>query len=163
MDMVRVYDMATKKVTTIPASELASGVIRAKVEGVEGEVWLDPKAVKPQSKLRQPPFLEEAQSYFRRFADLFHDVYPRTVEQWEHGFRCDTHPEQEIAIWVLIADAFEHFTNGRDLNKDKRQDIFKVILACAINGREHVLTTTNPLTLSKKRVLEIISFFFKVR
>jgi len=156
-EKVRVYDLQTKQLTTIPAAELAPGMVRANVQGIEGDVWIDATTA-GQAPLRHPPFPEEIREHFRRFAALFHDVYPITPEQWEDGFRRDTNPEKEIAVWLRIADAFEHFTEGRQLFQDQRKDIFDVLLSLATNGADHVLQTVSPRTLSRKRVKEMVDF-----
>jgi hypothetical protein len=160
---VRIYDPETDTLTTIPARELAPGVIRAQLTGVEGDVWIEPTRWR-EPEYQHPPFPDDIRkNYLERFQATFADVYPRTVEEWEDGFRRDAHPNQEIAIWVCIANVFEHFTAGRDLSAEQRQDIFHTVLACANNGKDYVLFTTNPRTLSKKRVREIVDYFFAKR
>jgi hypothetical protein len=156
-EMVRVLDPATGQLTTIPARELAPGMIRATVQGIEGEVWLSAAALGP-SPLRHPPFGEELRQRMVELRDTFHDVYPRTAEEWEDGFRRDLHAEQEIAAWLHMAKAFRHFTDGRTLSPEQRRDIFDVIVATVNNGRDKVLLTTNPLTLSRRRVRQIVDF-----
>jgi hypothetical protein len=157
-EMVRVYDFTTKKLFTIPERELAPGMVRARVAGIDGEVWVAAETLK-DSDYRHPPFPEDVRALIRRLHEVFKDVYPQTVEEWEDGFRRDQHPEREIAIWQRMADIYTHFTEGRSLNSDQKKDIFQVILACVNNGPRHVLTTTNPRTLSRKRVKEIIDYF----
>jgi len=55
---VQVYDFATKKVTSIPASELAPGMVWAQVAGV-GRVWVVAAPPKNQAPYRHPPFTED--------------------------------------------------------------------------------------------------------
>jgi hypothetical protein len=40
METVRVYDSKTRKVFTMPAAELAPDMVEAKIEGIEGTVWV---------------------------------------------------------------------------------------------------------------------------
>jgi hypothetical protein len=161
-DTVRVYDFQTEQLTTIPASELAQGMVRARVIGIEGDVWVAASQAIP-SEYRHPPFPEDIRDYLRQLQKTFADVYPRTIEQWEDGFRRDTHPDREIALWLYMGDVFEHFTSGQPLDADQKRDIFQVILASVNNGTKHVLATTNPRTLSKKRVREIVDWMAKGR
>jgi hypothetical protein len=157
-DTVRVFDFATKKVTTVPASELAPGMARMKIEGLEGEYFVEAGQIDDEGEIKHPPFSEEVRDYFRSFAATFADVYPGTVEEWEDGFRRDTHPAKEIAVWSVIERHFKHFTEGRWLSVEQKDDIFKVILACSVNGPDFVLQTTNPRTLSRKRVKQIADY-----
>src|SRR5690242_11984238 len=55
---IRILDLDTKKVTTIPASELAPGMIRVKYEGLEGEFFVEAAKLKSRAPLRHPPFGE---------------------------------------------------------------------------------------------------------
>ncbi len=157
-ETVRVYDFNTKKICTIPARELATGMVLARVAGIDGEVWVAAETLK-DSHYRHPPFPEEIRALIRRLQEVFKDVYSQTVEEWENGFKEHLHPEREIAIWQRMAKIYTHFTEGRSLNSDQKRDILQVILACVNNGQRHVLTTTNPRTLSRKRVKEIIDYF----
>jgi hypothetical protein len=156
--MVRVYDFDSRTLTTIPAAELSSSMIRAKVQGIEGEVWVDGSQVKLKDKYQHPPFSEETRELLKQIQETFKDMCPKTVEEWEDGFRKDTHPDREIAIWLHMGKAYAHFTAGRVVDPDQKQDILNVILACVTNGKDYVLQTTNPRTLSRKRVKEIIDF-----
>jgi hypothetical protein len=104
-ETVRAYDFATKRVTTIPAAELAEGMVRARVEGIEGEVYVQVHQLR-QSDYRNAPFDEEKKALMREFAALFADVYPATADDWEDGFRRDVHMDREIGAWRGIAKAY---------------------------------------------------------
>jgi hypothetical protein len=105
----------------------------------------------------QPPFAEREREIFRRFAKTFAEVYPRTPEQWEEGFRRDIHPFTEIRIWQTIEAAYLHFTEGRSLDLEQKEHISAVILA-VVNNPEATLLKDHPRTLSRTRVREIIDY-----
>ena len=160
-DNVRVLQTGTGHLTTIPARELAPGMTRGRVVGIEGEVWVDARELVQGDVYHHPPFPDNVrETTFRRLKDTFHDVYPMTLEEWEDGFRRDLHPEQEIRIWAWMADAFEHFTAGRALSFDQRKDTFNVILAAINAGKDYAHLVVNPVTLSKSRVREIVAFLY---
>jgi hypothetical protein len=52
-----------------------------------------------------PDLTERVRSLYARVGSLMHP----TFEQWELGFCRDAHPEQEIALWEVIATAFEAY------------------------------------------------------
>jgi hypothetical protein len=160
--MVRVYGFNTGAITRILARELAPGMVRARLTGIEGEVWIAGSQVR-QSGYRHGPFDEGVRDVLRQFEALFCDVYPMTAAEWEDGFRRDLHPDREMAPWLRRAEVFVHFMAGRDLSFDQRQDIFQAILTAVSNGKEAVLLTSNPVTLSKRRVREIVDYLFHVR
>jgi hypothetical protein len=154
---VRVLDLRTHRLITIPARELAPGMVRARVEGIEGDVWVDASQVR-QGSVRQPPFGEDVLRVVRHIRDALLDVVPMTVEEWEDGFRRDDNPADEIAFWRTVAEAYTHFTAGRPLSAEQKLDLVEVIYACLNNGTDYVLLTTSPATLSREGVKEIAKY-----
>src|SRR5579859_6454878 len=102
IEMVRVYDCDTKKVTNIPACELAPGMLKVQLTDREGEFWVDASQLK-QSSPQQFEFGPEFLEVFEFLSETLAEVYPQTVEEWADGFRRDANPKQEIAIWESIA------------------------------------------------------------
>jgi hypothetical protein len=155
IEMVRVYDFETKTVTSIPAPELAPGMIRIQFGDQEGEYWVEGAKLKkspPQKFEFGPEFIE----VFEFLSETLSEVYPQTVEEWADGFRRDSNPKQEIAIWESIANAFLHFTNDPQISLEERKEIFTVIFLAHTNGPENVLHTFTPAILSKQQVRRIL-------
>lgn len=121
---------------TIPASELAPGFVRAAVEGIDGEVYVNAAeaAETCTGSFRQPPFPPEYRHIFENLAEVFRDVYPNTPEGWEDGFRHDLHPEGEIRKWCKMAAAFQTITAGKKLSMARKGDYFDIILSVFTNG-----------------------------
>jgi hypothetical protein len=91
------------------------------------QVWRSRRHESTTSRLRY---------HLVRLRAVFRDVFPRSLADWEHGFRCDRDPRREIARWLRLADAFEHFAAGRDLSPEQRLDLFAVIFTCASRTAE---------------------------
>jgi hypothetical protein len=154
-EMVLLYDFKTKKVTPIPARELAPGMIKVQIKGLEGEYWVNSSELKQSAPLH-PPFAPEYREVFAFLQATFHDVCPMSIDEWEDGFRRDATPEKEIQSWVSMAKAFTQFTDGLVLTAEERGDIFYVSLLASSNGPENVLITFNPTALSKVRGRQIV-------
>jgi hypothetical protein len=155
-ERVRVYDRKTDQITTIPAAELAPGMVRVRYEGV-GEVWVDAASI-GRAPLRHPPFGPEVRQRLAVLRQTLEEVCPRTLEEWEDGFRRDTHPEQEIALLSMMAGCYRHFTEGRNLPAGQKRDVYEVIRVTVNNGEEHVTRTVEAPSLSRQRVREIAAF-----
>jgi hypothetical protein len=155
-EMVRVYDFETKKVTSIPARELAPGMIRITLQGLEGEFWVEATKLK-RSPPQQFSFGPEYKEVFQFLTETFHDVHPQSVEQWEDGFRRDADPKSEIQIWENIANAFIYFTEGKELTFEERKDIFALVFLAHTNGPEKVLLTYNPKAISIGVAKEVLN------
>ena len=159
---VRVQDPDTKQLITIPASELAPGMVKVRVEPTGEEYFVAASSLTPMTdatSFRHPPFSEEVRDLLRTIRDTFADVRPLSLEGWEGGFRCDAHPEKEIALWLNIAAAYRHLTRHLTpgpTELEKKRDIFQLILSSVNNGPDNAAATTATPTLSRKRVREII-------
>lgn len=156
---VRVLDSQTGKIISIPASELAPGMVLARMDSPEGdlgEVYVDASTVET-APLRHPPFDDNGREFLRRLAYHLAEVCPRTVEDWEDGFRRDTHPEKEMLVWANIVNSYLHFSAGRVRELTKKQDIFLLLVSYFTNGPEAALATTPLRALSRKRAAEIVA------
>jgi hypothetical protein len=132
-------------------------MLRAQVEGVAGEVWVDASQVQP-GPVRQPLLGEDVRQVVRSICDALQDVVSQTVEDWEDGFHRDVNPAGEVSFWRAVAEAYTHFTAGRPLSPEQKGDLLEVIFSCLNNGPEYVLLTTNPSTLSSHQVREIAAY-----
>jgi hypothetical protein len=90
-DRVRVFDFGTEQIITMPAAELAPGMVKARLEGIEGEVWIDSSHLK-KNVFQHPPFDEEVRDHLHEIKSALNEVYPMSLEQWEDGFRRDRTP-----------------------------------------------------------------------
>ena len=118
-------------------------MVRIQFRDREGEFWVDATHLKkspPQQFEFGPEFLE----VFEFLSETLAEVYPQTVEEWADGFRRDSNPKQEIAIWENIANAFIHLTGDPQPSFEERKEIFTVINQ-AISNRSS--TSPNGLEL----------------
>lgn len=158
-DRVQVYDIPAGTFSTIPARELAPGMVQVEMQGVEGVCWVNPSHLQ-QSAYQHPPFDEETRAYLRQIKAMLDEVYFQTLEQWEDGFRRDRDAEREIAIWLHIAEVYNRLTAEKDLAAGERQDVFRLLLACANNPRERVLATAGVQTLSRPEAEAVVAEFY---
>src|SRR5262245_41215003 len=104
-EMVRFYDVESRRVVDIPASVLRPGAVQAQVQGIDGLVWLLPDQLK-QGEIKHPEFDEGIRDYIRQIQGAFAEHRPLSFEEWEDGFRRDADPEREIALWSHAADVY---------------------------------------------------------
>ncbi len=160
---VRVYDSASKKINTIPAAELAPGMVEAEVKGV-GRVWINSAAVKHSGKSRHPPFEPELRDLIeQKIQKPLAEVWPKTLAQWEENFRRDTDPEQEIGLWCRIADRFAEFSKSEGLNAAQRQECFAIILHCSTVAPEQILEVVPLKALTREQAQRAIEAYLKAK
>jgi hypothetical protein len=163
-EMVRVLDLETQQIVTIPACELAYGMIQADLiheDGSTEKVWIRTPDF-PLPDIRHPLFPEAVKDLIRKLHATFGDVDGRSLELWEDLLRRDANPDKDIALWLLIADAFKHFSSGRTLPFNRRKEIYGVIVV-ALNNGENTRYTVPRLTLSRRRVREIVDYVLHLR
>jgi hypothetical protein len=133
-----------------------------------GEFYISPRlmshlmAKQGLAQHLHPEFPPELRQRMEHFSRVFRDVYQRSPEEWELGFREDRHPWREIALWDLIADGFRKFTGhirGRtpgDLRA--MRDVLQVILSLTNNGPS--FPPRGRGAVSERRAREIAAWVF---
>ncbi len=160
---VRVHDAATGKIHTIPAAELAPGMVEAQVGGV-GRVWINSAQMKCGRKHKHPPFEPGLRDFIEREIQMpLAEVRPITLAQWEDGFRRDTNPEQEIGIWCRIAERFVEFSKSEELNKAQRQECFAIMLHCSTVSPDRVLEVVTLKALTREQAQRAIEAYLKTK
>jgi hypothetical protein len=158
-DTVRFLDVDTGKVVTIPASELAPGAVRARVEGIDEIVWLIPDGLKQQDA-QHPTFTEDIRELLQRIHAAFSEHRPLTLVEWEDGFRRDNNPAQEIAIWLRAADVYVEFVGQESWSEAERQDAYRVVLACTIATPDTIWRVLSISALDRKQAQWIVDRYY---
>jgi hypothetical protein len=158
-DRVRVYDRTTKAVTDMPASQLTPHMIQAQVQGLEGVYWIDARDLQ-MAERRAESFPEEIRDFFRDLKSKLDEVYPMSVEEWEDGFLRDAQAEQEIALWLHVADIYSGFTGARPLSLEQKKEYFRVLATCMNSSRERVLQLYCPQLIAKEEAEKVIAAYF---
>lgn len=161
-NLVRVHNGETGEFNWIPAAELAPGMILVNFQG-QGEAWVHCSELEQGKEYYHPPFNESIRQILRHIKSALQAVRPLSLEEWEDGFRRDMHPEREIAICVHIAKVYRHLTEGRNFPLARRQDIFRIIMACATSSRDCAEYTIEPRVLSRREAQEVIRAFYPQR
>lgn len=107
-------------------------------------------------------FGEEYRPLFERMIRVFADVFPGSAQEWEDDFRRDLNPEREMDIWSKIADCYEHFTDGRDMDLARKKEIFSVFLRCVSEGPKSALKSFDHHILARRQVKEMVDHAMRV-
>jgi hypothetical protein len=155
---VRVFDPGSKVVRTMPAAELAPGMVAASLEGVSGVVWVEAAQLE-EGEYRHPPLAEPLRAQIGRIWQVLWEVYPQSLDEWEDGFRRDVDPAMEISIWLHIARAYEAVTGERALTMAQKRDVFNVLVACTMTPREHLFSTVSLAAIGREEAESAIRVF----
>lgn len=138
METARVFDLDTGRIYTIPACELAPGMITAKMQGMEEPVWVE-AAKMPKPPIKHRPFTGERKMKVEKIQSLLKEAYFMTCEQWEEGFRRDTDPDQQLDEWIKIGSVYRDAVGALGIVDDlERQEALRLLAICSSAPREQV-------------------------
>lgn len=162
--LAKVYDLVTEKLSTIPIAELGHGMIEVKIVGV-GRAWISPSQLAVRTEtgpICHPPIGDEQRKLIKeRIMEPLSEVYPKTLNEWEDGFRRDINAEREIARWLVVVERFEAFANANCLDKAQRKAVFGLMLHCTLvpNRAAFWATVQRPQSLTQQQVEQVIAKF----
>jgi hypothetical protein len=158
VEKVPFFDVDSGRIVQIPASELRPGVVQARMQGIEGLVWVLPDQLK-QGPVIHPPFEEDVRAYIRQIQEAFAEQRALSFDEWEDGFRRDAHPEREIALWSQAAVVYTALV-GRESSAERRRDLYRCIVACLTTGPDAVWHVLKPEVLSRAEAEQVVNRFF---
>jgi hypothetical protein len=157
-EMVPFLDMEAGRVVRIPASELRPGAMQVRLQGSDEVVWALPEQFR-EGEIKHAEFSEGIRDYIRQIQAAFAEQRPLSFEEWEEGFRRDTNPEREIALWSHAADVYATFT-AREPSAERRRDVYRCIVTCLTTGPDTVWHVLRPEALSREEAERIVNRFF---
>lgn len=103
----------------------------------------------------RPDQLEKIMKIQRVFAE----VNPSTLEETVDDFKKDQHPDNEIAIWLAMANAYEKFTANKSLDRNKKEEAYNLLLMRSMENEADAKAESNLHYLTDKEVAEIFSYY----
>lgn len=158
LEMVPFFDFETGRVVQIPAAELRPGAVQARVQGIEGIVWILANQIKPGA-FQLEEFDDEVRELIREIQTAFAEHRPLSLEEWEEGFRRDANAEQEIALWPHAANVYSDFA-VYEPEPSRRDETYRCVIACLISGPEALWHVFKPELLGRAKAEEIVARFF---
>ena len=159
VEMVRFFDAPSGQVVRIPATELRPGILQARIEGVDGLVWVAPDQLEP-NEICHPPFDGDLLASVRRIHATFAEHCSLTFAQWEEGFRRDADPEREIARCVHAVNVYTTFTHDES-DPTRREDVFRTVVACLTASPESVWHVLQTQAMTRREAQRVIDRFFR--
>lgn len=156
---VKILNPATKEILTIPAAELAPGMVEVDLIGV-GRVWISAADVNLHGNFKQLPFNADIHPLLQHLKTALDEVYPKSLAEWEAIFRKDSNPGQEMSHWLTIADTYQQCTEGKTLSLKKRKEYLRLIISCSHSPREHVFQIYRPETLSRAEADQVVALYY---
>ncbi|UMQ42795.1 hypothetical protein MKS83_03665 [Chryseobacterium sp. Y16C] len=91
----------------------------------------------------------------------FQEVYPATLEETIDDFKRDQNPDNEIAIWLTMANAYEGFLKIKKEKVDlpRKKEAFKLILSRSMMPSDQAIENSELKILTQEEAKEILSLY----
>jgi hypothetical protein len=159
-ELVPYHDFATGKTVMIPKAELSPGVVLIQIQGQKHPVYAKAAQLK-QGPFQQPPFEGAERAAILSLVTSLADVYARTYEQWEDGFRRDLTPAREIAGWIHLAAILKVVSDQYSFSPDEKKECFRILVACFTGARETVRDRSDSKLLSQEQFNLTVKYFYE--
>jgi len=162
MQFVTVYDPNTKTKLEIPVTELAPFMVKGRLD--DGSTcWIDRRKIKLNEKPLHPPFSGKRRIAVKELHRALNQVFPRSVNEWERGFRCDQHPDREIRIWQWISWQYRNLVVSGRPDFQRKKDYFRLCLGWSFSkDPQGVLESTQLDEVTRQEAAQIIEGFCRV-
>lgn len=93
--------------------------------------------------------------------NTFAEVQPGTLEETITDFKRDQNPDNEIAIWLSMANAYKKFVQKKGSNLDiaSKKEAYKLILLRSEMSSKEAVVEAKPKLLSAADVSDILGFY----
>jgi hypothetical protein len=152
MSNVTLYSFKTGQRRIIPIEELAPGWIQINLRadsnsGLPDEtVWVEESEVSTTRKVRHSHLTKIQRQQIAEIRMAFQQVRPLSQKEWEYGFKCDEHPDVEIAHWRWLAHKMKCL-GGLSGSVVRGRDLLKLLLNwISTRNARSVSLTTLPLS-----------------
>lgn len=156
---VRLYDADLARAVTVPAGELAEGMIQVQLVGPDepaGRVWVDQSRFKCGTAKRSQVGgrLRKRIKAIRR---ALAEVRPLTTREWAEGFERDVHPKHEVAVWEHLAACYTALAADH-ADAGERAEVLRVGVRATMTAPGLAGMTITSRVLPERRVREIAAY-----
>ncbi len=96
----------------------------------------------------------------KKIQKTFSEVNPSSLEETITNFKRDRNPDNEIAIWLAMANAYEKFTSKNpSIDISKKKEAYGLILIRSMENEESTKVKADLKLLTDKEVSEILSYY----
>ncbi|MCX7663964.1 MAG: hypothetical protein N2112_00295 [Gemmataceae bacterium] len=168
--MVRFYDQKTRRVINIPETELTSESKKVQIEGIEGEVWINPTKELPSFKPNRPikwSSLEQNLSSHDKIEIVLPkltirvtDVCSSRMVNQDHEVHHENFP---IPNWRNLLRLVMIFTKliPKETCPHRQLEIFLCLMTCHISNPDTILQVFKSEILSEEEIKAIAQKYFE--
>jgi hypothetical protein len=121
---------------------------------------MNPKDIRP-NEIVHDSLSPDQVAKITRIQATFADVFPVSLDETITNFKRDLNPDNEIAIWLKMTDAYEKYITSRQtqLDLNKKKEVFKLILSRSMMAEDEAIENAKLELLTEKDAKEVLSFY----
>ena len=105
------------------------------------------------------PLTSDFVKRIRTLKSILEEVYPKSFDDWVHGFELDVNPEKELLIWECIALTYGTFVEGRTLSVEAKKEAINFILQCSLGRTAAYILNSKSKVLRDAEVLNLFTLY----
>jgi hypothetical protein len=118
----------------------------------------------PKDQLNQPDpdsLNQEQIERITKIQSVFSEVYPISLEQTIINFKRNLDPDKEIAVWLVMADAYEKYLARQkdSLDLPAKKEVFKLVLLRSMKPDSEAVAGAQLLLLKETDAQEILKYY----
>ena len=118
----------------------------------------------PSDSLKPGPIKHEELSpnhieRIHKLRDTLAEVDHSPIEKWVDNFRRDANPDEELAVWEIIADTYAHYCSQKQLSLSAKEDVFQLLLLRSMTSEQEVLNHVELKVLTVDEAKEVLKGF----
>lgn len=96
----------------------------------------------------------------KKIQEAFAEVNPSSLEETIADFKKDSHPDNEITLWLVMANTYKQFTAGhKELSPVEKQEAYKLILTRSMWDESNAKQQAQLRLLTDNDVAEIFLYY----
>ncbi len=97
----------------------------------------------------------------KKIYTVFHEVEKASLEETITDFKRDVYPDNEIAIWLTMADAYQNYLKSKndELDLETKTEVYRLILSRSMMSDEEVIKNSDLTKLSINEAKKVLSFY----
>lgn len=97
----------------------------------------------------------------KKIYTVFQEVEKASLEETITDFKRDNNPDDEIAIWLDMADAYQNYLKSKnnELDLGTKMEVYRLILSRSMEPDEEAIKHSNLTILSKSEAKKVLSFY----
>jgi hypothetical protein len=121
-------------------------------------ITVDPAELRP-GPVQHESLTPEQLARIARIRQALREVDESPEEQWINDFKRDTHPDEEIAIWEAIAQAYTAYNTGRTLTPAAKREVFSLLLSRSMADGATVLEQTKLTAVTRAEAEQALALY----